>query len=592
VKTEPSAQQEPTGGLIVAGAGDVATDRRWFADALTAAGTVLYRWNIADDRLSWRGDAIAALSIPNIGDLDTGKKFAAIWCPDNLANRYETVMSSGLVDEGDGVPFSLSYRIFPRGRGLCDPIWIEDCGRWFAGRDGKPEYAMGMLRNVDARHEREQDLIFQGSYDPLTGMMNRARLSEALAATLEAARAENTSCAFLLIAVDNLAMLNDAYGFDVADQVIAAVSIRLRAVMRTGDSIGRFAGNKFGLILTDCAESDMRIAANRFLRSVRDTVIETAAGPVSVTVSIGGLPLPMHARNCDEALARAGEALDQAKTKHRDTFVPYQRSHRRESMRKRNIMFADEIISALNNRRLAIAFQPIVSATSEEPALYECLLRLIKPDSEVVSAAHFIPVAEQLGLVRLIDHRVLELAVDALGDSSHARLSLNISGSTANDQRWLDNLTAYLTAHRAVAERLTVEITETVAIDDMAESARFIGTLRELGCKVAIDDFGAGYTSFRNLKMLNVDMVKLDGSFCDKLSENEDNQYFVRTLIDLAKHFDLETVAEWVQDRRDAELLKSFGVDYMQGFLYGAASMDRPWLDGGAKPTSNDVAAL
>jgi EAL domain-containing protein (putative c-di-GMP-specific phosphodiesterase class I) len=253
-------------------------------------------------------------------------------------------------------------------------------------------------------------------------------------------------------------------------------------------------------------------------------------------------------------------------------------------------MMADEIVSALNNRRLAIAFQPIVRADSEQPALYECLLRLIKPDNEVVSAGHFIPVAEQLGLVRLIDHRVLELAVETLSEGKDARLSLNISGMTATDPRWLSNLTSFLSAHRETASRLTVEITETVALHDLEESSRFITKLRDLGCRVAIDDFGAGYTSFRNLKTLAVDMVKLDGAFCDQLHDNKDNQFFVRTLIALAKNFGVETVAEWVQDKRDADLLKDMGVDYLQGFLYGAASMEKPWISGGDAHASRIMA--
>ncbi len=549
----------------------------WLRQAVQAVHQVFYEWTIETDVLRWSGNATTALGIPDTEALGSGRGYAFITCPENIVSRYETVTGSGSVDEGEGVPFTIQYRIFPKGRNACEPIWVEDTGRWFAGRDGKPASVYGVLSNIEDRHNREQELNYLSHYDTLTGLMNRGRLAESLAESIECAQQHRMPCAFVLAAVDNLAMVNDAYGFDVADQVIAAVSKRLRSALRTGDSIGRYAGNKFGLILSNCSEQDVKVAADRLLRSVRDTVIETAAGPVSATVSIGSLALPADARGCDEAMVRAEEALDQAKSKHRDSYVAYKHSGKRESMRKRNIMFADEIISALNNRRLAIAFQPIVDAQSEQPALYECLLRLVKPDNEIVSAGHFIPVAEQLGLVRLIDHRVLELALDALADHPAARLSLNISGMTANDPRWLANLTAHLGLHRPIAERLTVEITETVALQDLEESTRFISKLRDLGCKVAIDDFGAGYTSFRNLKMLDVDMVKLDGSFCDQLCKNKDNQFFVRTLIDLAKNFKLETVAEWVQDRQDAELLRSFGVDYLQGFLYGAAAMDAPW---------------
>ncbi|MDP9137720.1 MAG: EAL domain-containing protein, partial [Pseudomonadota bacterium] len=198
-------------------------------------------------------------------------------------------------------------------------------------------------------------------------------------------------------------------------------------------------------------------------------------------------------------------------------------------------------------------------------------------EGEAGAASHLIPIAEKLGLIRLIDRRITMLAVQRLQTFPTARLSLNVSGITATDPRWYGQLTEILSEQRENNDRLTIEITETVALNDLNETARFIAALRELGCSVAIDDFGAGYTSFRNIKMLNIDVVKLDGSFCEHLSSNQDNQYFVRTLIDLARKFELKTVAEWVETEEDASLLRSWGVDYLQGKLFGEATLDPPW---------------
>ncbi len=562
-------------------AGDGALDR--LKRAAVATAVAAYEWTIADDRLEWSGDVVGALKVAGPEAVSTGRRFAALLDTENLTNRYETVLNSTAVDDGDGVAFEIEYRLFPNGPGIGRGHWIEDRGKWFAGPDGRPERAIGMVRIVDERHERDQKLAYLSCYDPLTGMMNRARLTEALEDAVATAERHGTACCFLLAAVDNLAMVNDAYGFDVADQVIAAVSQRLRRAMRTGDSIGRYAGNKFGMILGNCSEQDLRIAADRLLRVVRETVIETAAGPVSATISMGGVAIPRHARYAAAAMVGAEEALDQAKAKHRDAFIAYEHSQRRESIRKRNIMFADEIVSALNSRRFALAYQPIVRASDGEPVLYECLLRMIKPDNEVIAASHFIPVAEQLGLVRLVDHRVLELAVAVLQEVPWLRLSLNVSAVTATDPDWFSKLAAFMKLHREAAGRLTVEITETAALLDLEESCRFIGRLRELGCRIAIDDFGAGYTSFRNLKSLGVDMVKLDGTFCEQLAQNPDNQVFVRAMLDLARAFGVETVAEWVQDEEDARLLRQWGIDYLQGYLFGTASLDKPWMTGFAE---------
>ena len=124
---------------------------------------------------------------------------------------------------------------------------------------------------------------------------------------------------------------------------------------------------------------------------------------------------------------------------------------------------------------------------------------------------------------------------------------------------------------------MIVELTETAALIDIEESMRFVSRVRALGAKVAIDDFGAGYTSFRNLQSLNVDMVKIDGSFVKGMADSRDNQIFVRTLVDLAKNFNLSTVAEWVADAREAEILRAFGVDYLQGFFFGRPEVTEPW---------------
>lgn len=544
----------------------------------------IYEWNISEDTLQWSGNIHDLLPVPDLSLLGTGRGYASFLDSDNLTNRYEAVMNSGVVDEGEGVRYEIQYMILPQGRNGDESCWVEDSGRWFADDQGKPIKAQGIVRRCDERHEHEQEMAFLSSFDPLTGHMNRARLRVTLEEALKTADQSRRSCAFLIAAINNLAMVNDAYGFDVADQVIAAVATRIKEKLRTGDSLGRYAGNKIGILLADCTENDMRIAAARLDEAIRGDVIATDVGPVSVAISLGGVVMPRHARSVQEGMVRAEEALGEAKQRHMDHFVAYEHSSKKDSLRKRNAMMADEIISALNGRRLRLGYQPIVYAETEKPAHFECLLRLVKPDNEIVSAGHFIPVAEQLGLVRLIDHRVLELTIEALETSPGTNLTFNVSGLTATDPSWLANLTAFIKSNSHIANRLTVEITETVAINDIEESTKFVSSLRELGCRIAIDDFGAGYTSFQNLKLMNVDMVKIDGSFVENLHQSPDNQFFVRTLIDLAKNFGLETVAEWVEDERDADLLREWGIDYMQGFLFGAAQMELPHAEDDETP--------
>jgi EAL domain-containing protein (putative c-di-GMP-specific phosphodiesterase class I) len=164
---------------------------------------------------------------------------------------------------------------------------------------------------------------------------------------------------------------------------------------------------------------------------------------------------------------------------------------------------------------------------------------------------------------------VLELAVDLLKRHPKIRLSVNVSSTTASDHEWVVALHRLTGGRRALTSRLIVEITETTVIHDLDQTIAFVDTLKELGCSVAIDDFGAGYTSFKNLKLLNADMVKIDGAFVKNLKEDTSDQVFIRTMIDLAQNFKMETVAEWVGNQESADFLAEVGITYLQGFHYG-----------------------
>jgi EAL domain-containing protein (putative c-di-GMP-specific phosphodiesterase class I) len=196
---------------------------------------------------------------------------------------------------------------------------------------------------------------------------------------------------------------------------------------------------------------------------------------------------------------------------------------------------------------------------------------------KMLLAPDIVPVAERLGLIRLVDHRVLELVVAELAASPEVSLSLNISPDTTMDPDWWAGIESLMRAYPGVAERLIVEITETVAIQDIDDLKSFVARLKNLGSRIAIDDFGAGYTSFRNLRKLAVDIVKIDGAFVQNIASSADDRAFVQTLIDLARRLKIKTVAEWVQDEEAADMLRDWGCDYIQGRLIGLASADRPW---------------
>ena len=544
---------------------------------LASLGQAAFVWDIASDAMAWSDHAASVFADIPAEALGSGAEFSRLIEPVRSI-RTDALTPSPLARGSDGAPYRIEYGV--RAATSAPVLWIEESGTWFADASGKPARVQGIVRLNNERHARDEQLVKLSRHDPLTGELNRTHLIAQLAETIEEVTRFRATCAFMLIGIDHLARINDAFGFDVADAVIAEVGKRIRARLRAGDVLGRFSGNKFGLILKNCTVDDMNVAAERFLVGIRDEVVPTRSGPVSITASIGAVGIPRHARNAEEAINRAQETLDSAKRRRAGSFSLWRPNVERDAQRRVNIRVTDEIVTALNDRRIVMAFEPVVEASSREPAFYECLVRMEQGDGQMLLAPDIVPVAERLGLIRLVDHRVLELVVAELAASPTVRLSLNISPDTTMDPDWSSSIESLMRAHPGVAERLIVEITETVAIQDIDDIRGFITRLKNFGSRIAIDDFGAGYTSFRNLRKLGVDIVKIDGAFVQNIARSADDRAFVQTLIDLARRLQIKTVAEWVQDDESAAMLRDWGCDYIQGRLIGLASPQRPWDTG------------
>jgi diguanylate cyclase (GGDEF)-like protein len=541
---------------------------------LASLGQAAFVWDIATDAIIWSDHVGAVFSDIPPASLAKGSEFSRLIEPVRSI-RADALAHSPSAHGAEGAPYRIEYGVRTS---TSEPVlWIEETGCWFAGPDGRPVRAQGIVRINNERHAREAQLLKLSRHDPLTGELNRTHLIASLAEAIEESARFRTSSAFMLIGIDHLARINDAFGFDVADAVISEVAKRIRSRLRGGDVLGRFSGNKFGLILKNCTVDDMNVAAERFLAGIRDEVVPTQSGPVSVTASIGAVSVPRYARSASEAINRAHETLDTAKRRRAGSFSVWRPNVERDAQRRVNIRVTDEIVTALNERRIVMAFEPVVDARSRDAAFYECLIRMEQDDGQVLLAPDIVPVAEKLGLIRLVDHRVLELVVAELAVSPNVQLSLNISPDTTMDPDWWSSIESLMRAHPGVAERLIVEITETVAIQDIDDLRGFVTRLKNFGSRIAIDDFGAGYTSFRNLRKLGVDIVKIDGAFVQNIARSADDRAFVHTLIDLARRLQIKTVAEWVQDEEAAIMLRDWGCDYIQGRLIGLASSERPW---------------
>ena len=536
---------------------------------LAAVRDVAFEWDLATDGMSWPSNVQDVLGIENLDCVAKGSGFQLLVCAEHAGTRYRSIWDSGARDQGGGVAYQLQYRLLPSGRRKMDQLWIEERGRWFAGADGKPSRVIGVLRIVDNQREELERLRRLSEHDELTGLMNRRILLGKLEATLVEVSATGRPCVLLIAAINNLAIINQTFGLEIGDEVIAMVAGRLRGQMRAGDYIGRYSTNKIGIVIHNCETGSLQTVARRLMAVVRNSTIVCSTSEISTTISIGAVQFPLHAQTSRAAVTAALEALDEARQIRQDRMVCFTPGHNAAKSRQRSVETAESVLSALEDQRMRIALQGVVHAGTRKVAFYECLLRMLGKDGSLIPAGQFIPIAEQLGLCRMIDQRVLELAVGLVRADPEIRISFNVSGLTASDHDWLVHLHRLTAGDRSLTRRLIVEITETMAIADLDETAAFVDTLKEIGCTVALDDFGAGYTSFRNLKSLAVDMVKLDGNFLQNLKGDGANRIFVQSMVELAKHFGMETVGEMVADEETAAMLKDAGLDYLQGYLFG-----------------------
>jgi diguanylate cyclase (GGDEF)-like protein len=537
--------------------------------ALTAAGDIAYEWDAGSDAILWRGPVGAMLGFSDPATIATGRGLTGRINPEDVPQRRHR-----LSELGDGDAFDIEYRIRSEDGRF---NWVQDRGQVEFDAQGQLARSFGVLRVITSRKAIELRLEAMANFDELTGHLNKVRLREAIHRVVAGSAEDGAPGAYFAVGIDNMTMINDAFGYEAADAVIVEVGTRLARCLGEGDAIGRVGGDRFGVLFRGCREDAVSATAQRILAAASELPIATASGPIYVTVSIGSIAFPRQAATSQDVMTRAETALADAKRAGRDCSSAYRLTEEQRNLHRASMAVGERVQRALKEDRLVFAFQPVVDSASGKVDYYECLLRMREEDGTIVAAGQFVPMIEQLGFIRNIDRFVLERAVDELEASVGINLGFNISGLTAADQPWLRMLVALLAEKPHIADRMVIEITETAALRDLEESARFVKTLHDLGCRVALDDFGAGFTSLRHLQALGVDTVKIDGSFVRNLVDKPDNQNFLRHILGLVRGLGLKTVAECVETAPEAAILRQQGVDFLQGYYFGKPVIERPW---------------
>jgi diguanylate cyclase (GGDEF)-like protein/PAS domain S-box-containing protein len=435
------------------------------------------------------------------------------------------------------------------------------------------------LGRAQAQRMRELEaaqtaLIEQATHDSLTGLPNRSLLIDRLAQALAVAERSGRRTGLIFVDLDNFKGINDAGGHAAGDSVLRQIAQRLLSAVRPMDSVSRLGGDEFVVLLPSLDISDDAIEVAARIQRTVDTPIDLDQGAVQVTTSIGvaicdpatpGEPTPEGLlRNADSAMYHA-KSLGGSRTELFDLAnTPTVQAADRE-------LWINRIRHALANDQFELHAQPIVELATGNVVQHELLLRMRDDGNKLIPPLAFLPTAERCGLIAEIDRWVITEAAKFAGRG--AAVGVNLSAASAGDPRVLQLIERQLRQHVAEPGNLVFEITETAVMQDMDRATQFAERLVALGCRFSLDDFGTGFASFTYLKRLPVQYLKIDIEFVRDVARSQRDMFVVRAIVALANDFGQQTIAEGVENRYTADVLRDLGVTYAQGYLFGRPQM-------------------
>jgi diguanylate cyclase len=412
--------------------------------------------------------------------------------------------------------------------------------------------------------------------DSLTGLPTQEPLAQALHAAAKAAQQGRPSV-LLYLDLHRFAVVNDTLGRHAGDQALAAVARLIAANVRHEDFVARTGGDEFAILSGGLDSREALDLAERLRAVIGELRFGEGDRIVDLALSIGVALVDRGVRG-EDVLSQATLACDRARARGRDKIEVFDRAETRRTHRSEDGRWGVRLKDALREDRFVLLFQPIVEIATGRINHHEALLRLRDEDGRLISAGEFVPAAERLGLVGEIDRWVIRAAAERVAEErrrgNQIACAINLSGLSVQDDDILGGVKRTLAQCGVQAESISFEITETAAMTNLAQAAEFIERLREMGCEVALDDFGSGFSSFTYLRSLNVDVIKIDGAFIRDLARDPLSQAMVLSINQVAHSIGTRTVGEAVEDGRIFQELARLGTDLAQGHHLGPPTID------------------
>jgi diguanylate cyclase (GGDEF)-like protein/PAS domain S-box-containing protein len=441
-------------------------------------------------------------------------------------------------------------------------------------QNNKVDRLLGITQDITESKKSEEQLSYQASHDALTGLVNRRefeRRVERLLSTIKHDQGEHALC---YMDLDQFKVVNDTCGHTSGDELLLQLSAVLSNTVRHRDTLARLGGDEFGVLMEHCSLDDAHRVATTLLKAIQDYHFVWEGHRFKVGVSIGLVPITHTTINISELLKDADAACYMAKDNGRNRIHVYHAEDEEITKRHGEMQWVERITHALEHNRFCLHAQVIEALSENDGKHYELLIRMLDEEGTSIPPGAFLPAAERYNLISKIDGWVIEKSFSLLTENRHFLqqinfCAINLSGQSLTDPNILDLIIFKLKNSELPRNKICFEITETSAISNLISATKFISTLKELGCRFALDDFGSGLSSFAYLKNLPVDYLKIDGMFVKDIVHDPIDHSMVKSINEVGHVMGMQTIAEFVENDMIKGMLKEIGVDYAQGYGIG-----------------------
>jgi diguanylate cyclase (GGDEF)-like protein/PAS domain S-box-containing protein len=432
----------------------------------------------------------------------------------------------------------------------------------------------GTARDVTERKEAEAFINFQAYHDLLTRLPNRALFKDRLDLAITHARRSEQKLAVMFLDLDRFKVINDTLGHAMGDRLLQAVTHRLEQCLRKGDTLSRFGGDEFTLLLPSIhSHEDARQISRKLITALREP-FQLGSHEVFVGVSIGIAIYPEAGDSMDQLIQNADIAMYHVKARGKDGYRFFSETMSVDTADRLNL--ERDLRLALDRDELRVFYQPQVCSTTDRVVGLEALVRWEHPEQGLLYPRDFLPLAEETKLIGRLSERVLDIACRDVGQwirdgHKDLRLAVNLSPLQVEHPRFVSTLMGQLRVHNFPPSNLEIEITENVIMKDLEHISQKLRELANLGVRIAIDDFGTGYSSLNYIHRLPIHTLKVDQSFVKGIRSGDDEACIVNAIVAMAHGLRLEIVAEGVETDEQLAYLKNLGCHQVQGFYYGPA---------------------